>query len=81
MESNSKNKEYESNVLRPIHLKDQSNSGNVKVVCRVRPLNNKEISKGDQCCLNFLKGGKEISINMSSVGGGNNVLTHKFEYD
>ena len=52
----------------------------MKVVCRVRPLNKKELSKGDQCCLNFLKGGKEISINMSSVGTGNNV-THKFEYD
>ena len=35
-----------------------SASGNVQVVCRVRPLNAKEIAKGSKCCLDFNKDGK-----------------------
>jgi len=30
-----------------------STTGNVMVVTRVRPLNNKEIEKGATCCLEF----------------------------
>ena len=48
----------EGNVLQPINEDQQADSGNVKVVCRVRPLNKRETAKGDQCCLDFLKGGK-----------------------
>lgn len=36
------------------------------MVCRVRPLNSKEIEKGSKCCLDFHKGSKEITVNMSS---------------
>lgn len=53
-----------------------SNSGNVKVVCRVRPLNAKEIAKGSKCCLDFHKDGKQIAINLE---GGSQQ--NKFEFD
>ena len=46
--------------------KDKSGAGNVMVVCRARPLNNKEIDKGAKCCLDFNKDKKNISINMAS---------------
>ena len=45
--------------------KDKS-TGNVMVVCRARPLNNKEIDKGAKCCLEFNKDKKNIAINMAS---------------
>lgn len=41
-------------------------AGNVMVVCRARPLNNKEIEKGAKCCLEFSKDKKNIAINMAS---------------
>ena len=41
-------------------------AGNVMVVCRARPLNNKEIDKGAKCCLEFAKDKKNIAINMAS---------------
>ena len=46
------------------------------VVCRARPLNEKELAKGDACCLDSEKGGKAIAINMP----GENI-THNFEFD
>ena len=36
------------------------------VVCRARPLNNKELDKGAKCCLEFNKNKKDIAINMAS---------------
>ena len=55
-------------------------AGNVKVVCRVRPLNQKEIAKGSLCCLDFDKNNKNIAINlqneMSTMSG-----AHRFEFD
>jgi hypothetical protein len=36
------------------------------VVCRVRPLNSKEIERGSKCCLDFHKGSKEVTVNMAS---------------
>ncbi len=36
------------------------------MVCRVRPLNSKEIDRGSKCCLDFHKGSKEITVNMAS---------------
>ena len=36
------------------------------VVCRARPLNNKEIDRGAKCCLDFHKDKKNIAINMTS---------------
>jgi hypothetical protein len=41
-------------------------AGNVMVVCRARPLNNKEIEKGAKCCIEFGKDKKNIAINMES---------------
>lgn len=41
-------------------------SGNVLVVCRVRPLNKSEIEKGSKCCLDFDKNKRNITINMSN---------------
>jgi hypothetical protein len=46
--------------------KSSNTSGNVMVVCRVRPLNQKEINKGSKCCLEFNKNGKDIGINMAN---------------
>ena len=43
-----------------------SSKGNVMVVCRVRPLNQKEIAKGAACCLDFMPNKKEIHLNMQS---------------
>lgn len=45
------------------HLKT---SGNVLVVCRVRPMNKSEIEKGTKCCLDFDKNKKNITLNMSN---------------
>ena len=45
-------------------------------MCRVRPLNAKEIAKGSKCCLDFHKDGKQIAINMD---GGSQQ--NKFEFD
>jgi hypothetical protein len=39
-------------------------SGNVLVVCRVRPMNKSEIEKGSKTCLEFDKNKKNITINM-----------------
>lgn len=44
----------------------EKSSGNVMVVCRARPLNNKEIDRGAKCCLDFHKDKKNIAINMTS---------------
>ena len=44
----------------------EKGAGNVMVVCRARPLNNKEIDKGAKCCLDFNKDKKNIAINMAS---------------
>ena len=60
--------------------KEDKSTGNVMVVCRARPLNNKEIDKGAKCCLEFAKDKKNIAINMadtSSQAFGQN----KFNYD
>lgn len=58
----------------------KATTGNVMVVCRVRPLNQKEIAKGSKCCLDFFPDKKTISIAMSgdtSSGFG----TNKFAFD
>ena len=59
-------------------------SGNVMVVCRARPLNNKEIDKGAKCCLDFAKDKKNISINMtnetsSAFGSNKFIFDHVFD--
>ena len=42
-------------------------AGNVMVVCRVRPLNAKELEKGSAvCCLDLNPNSKDITINMAS---------------
>lgn len=41
------------------------------VVCRARPLNNKEIEKGARCCLEFHKDKRNIAINMASESSAN----------
>ena len=43
-----------------------ASTGNVMVVCRARPLNNKEVEKGAKCCLDFHKDKKNIAINMTA---------------
>lgn len=43
-----------------------SDKGNVVVVCRVRPLNKKEIAMGTSCCLDFNSDKKNVVLNMSS---------------
>ena len=59
-------------------------AGNVMVVCRARPLNNKEIDKGAKCCLEFAKDKKNIAINMTSatsaaIGQNRFVFDHVFD--
>ena len=55
-------------------------SGNVVVVCRVRPLNKMELAKGSNCCLDFSPDQKGLCLNMShestSAFGAN-----KFNFD
>lgn len=41
--------------------------GNVVVVCRVRPLNKKEIGMGTTCCLDFNPDGQKITLSMSEA--------------
>ena len=76
--SNSDIGSIDSKALQQIEIpKPKSKSqGNVMVVCRARPLNEQELAKGDECCLEFKKGGKSIAINMP----GENI-THNFEFD
>ena len=50
------------------------------VVCRVRPLNQKEIAKGSKCCLDFAKDQKNIAINMASENSSSYGM-NKFEFD
>ena len=50
------------------------------VVCRVRPLNQKELNKGAQCCLDFNKNQKDIAINMTSETS-QAYGSNKFEFD
>lgn len=45
-------------------------SGNVLVVCRVRPMNKSEIEKGSKTCLDFDKNKKNITINMTNEQSG-----------
>ena len=60
--------------------KDKS-TGNVMVVCRARPLNNKEIEKGAKCCLEFHKDQKNIAINMATEGGSSPYGSNRFIFD
>lgn len=60
--------------------KANNNSGNVMVVCRVRPLNAKEVAKGSKCCLDFFKNKKDIAINMTSESS-SAFGANKFEFD
>jgi kinesin family protein 5 len=55
--------------------KSSKNSGNVQVVCRVRPFNQKEIEKGVRSCLDFHPDKKGISV---SLGEGS---ANRFEFD
>lgn len=50
-------------------MADKPSAGNVVVVCRVRPLNKKEIALGAHCCLDFNPDTKNITINMSNESG------------
>ena len=50
------------------------------VVCRVRPLNSKEIAKGSKCCLDFAKNQKDIAINMASESSSAHRVNN-FEFD
>lgn len=50
------------------------------VVCRVRPLNAKEVAKGSKCCLDFHKNQKDIAINMTSETS-SAYGVNKFEFD
>lgn len=60
--------------------KDKS-TGNVMVVCRARPLNNKELDKGAKCCLEFHKDQKNIAINMATEGGSSPYGSNRFQFD
>jgi len=50
------------------------------VVCRVRPLNKQEISRGAKCCLTFNKDKKGIDINMATESS-SAFGTNKFNFD
>jgi len=56
-----------------------SAKGNVNVVCRVRPLNQKEIAKGANCCLEFVNK-KDINLTMSSETSSAHGV-NKFTFD
>lgn len=49
-------------------------------MCRVRPLNQKEIAKGASCCLDFLPNKKDIHLTMSSETSSAHGL-NKFVFD
>ena len=57
-----------------------ASSGNVMVVCRVRPLNKKEIERGAVCCLDFNPNKSGIAINMTSETS-SAYGTNKFDFD
>ena len=48
------------------------------VACRVRPLNQKEIEKGGECCVEFGNDHQSISINMAD---GSAFGINKFNFD
>ena len=58
----------------------KASSGNVMVVCRVRPLNKKEIDKGSVCCLDFRPDKKGITINMTSDSTGYGQNDFQFDH-
>ena len=57
-----------------------SAKGNVNVVCRVRPLNQKEIARGAACCLDFLGNKKDVHLTMSSETSSAHGI-NKFTFD
>lgn len=52
------------------NINNLKTSGNVLVVCRVRPMNKSEIEKGSKCCLDFDKNKKNLTLNMSNEQSG-----------
>jgi hypothetical protein len=54
--------------------------GNVNVVLRVRPLNQKEIARGASCCLDFIPNKKDVHLTMSSETSSAHGL-NKFTFD
>lgn len=71
-------------IIKLIMDSKEKSSGNVMVVCRARPLNNKEIEKGAKCCLEFHKDKKNIAINMASetsaaFGANRFIFDHIFD--
>lgn len=54
--------------------------GNVVVICRVRPLNKKEIAMGTSCCLDFHPDKKQVAIQMSEAST-SAFGTNKFNFD
>ncbi len=57
-----------------------SSKVNVNVVCRVRPLNAKEIARGASCCLDFMPNKKDIHLTMSSETSSAHGV-NKFTFD
>ena len=57
-------------------------SGNVKVMCRFRPINNNELEKsGNQVICEFDHSGKSVTISTSKYAGSGLVGTNKFTFD
>jgi hypothetical protein len=64
------------------HKLEEEESGNVKVMCRFRPLNENELSRGgkDISC-EFHQNKKSVTIQLSKKAGEAFVGTNKFTFD
>jgi kinesin family protein 5 len=54
---------------------------NIRVVCRLRPLNKIEIGHGGECCVNFSDKSIEIAVTLiiNKVGGDENKYEFGFD--
>lgn len=62
--------------------KADDNSGNVKVMCRFRPLNSNELSReGDKICCEFHPNKRSVTMKLSKKASETSVGTNKFTFD
>lgn len=59
---------------------EEESKGNVKVLCRFRPLNQKEIDAGIIRDLEFAKNAKTVSMKVNEGGSTNSAHTFTYDY-
>lgn len=69
-------------VLSEDRSKSEDSSGNVKVMCRFRPLNDAEFNReGHNLACDFHSNKRSVTMKMSKRAGDTTVGTNKFTFD